>query len=74
MKIRYAIPAVAAAALLLAGCVTNTEATSQGGTERVSVEADAAASALVPKDIRDTGELVIGVHTLSAERVSRFGE
>ena len=63
MKIRYTIPAVAAAALLLSGCVTSTEATSQGGTERVSVSPDTAASALVPNEIRESGELVIGVHT-----------
>lgn len=63
MKIRYVAPVLAVTALVLTGCVTNTEATSQGGTERVDVAADAEASALVPDDIRESGELIIGVHT-----------
>lgn len=64
MKIQHLLPVAAVvAALALSGCVTNTEGETQGGTERVSVEVDKAASDLVPADIRESGEAVIGVHT-----------
>lgn len=65
MKIRYALPAIAAAALLtLTGCVNNAE--SEGGgsgstsAPSADITADDAAVALLPKDIKDSGELTIG--------------
>lgn len=60
MKIRYAIPALAAAAALaLTGC-TNTEgeATDSGAVE--GIQPDEAAVALLPDEIKDSGVLRIG--------------
>ncbi len=61
MKIRYAIPALAAvAALALTGC-TNTEGS--GNTDSGAVEGiqpDEAAVALLPAEVKDSGELRIG--------------
>lgn len=64
MKIRYAIPAIAAAALLtLTGCVNNDAGTDTGtdsGKGTSETKADAAAVALLPSDIKESGELIIG--------------
>jgi polar amino acid transport system substrate-binding protein len=61
MKIRYALPALAAvAALALTGCVSNTEGGTTAATDNSgSIQADAAAVALLPADIKDSGKLVI---------------
>jgi len=64
MRARFALPALAAAAaLMLTGCVDNSTPT-PGGTAAASagsgITKDAAAAALVPKDIASTGTLVIG--------------
>lgn len=61
MKLRYAIPALAAAAALtLTGCVTNSEGTGKESSDISGVKVDKAAAALLPKDIKDSGELIIG--------------
>ena len=63
MRTKYALPAIiAAAALLLTGCVDNstpTPATSSGPSAPVGV--DAAAVALLPAAIKSSGKLVIGI-------------
>ncbi|GAA1314763.1 ABC transporter substrate-binding protein [Leucobacter albus] len=62
MKIRYALPALAAAAaLVLTGC-TNNAAEESGGDapESSSIKPDEAAVALLPAELRDAGTLVIG--------------
>lgn len=65
MKIRYALPAFAAAALLtLTGC-TNTEGATDAekpadGGSSSSIKADDAAVALLPEAIKKSGELRIG--------------
>ncbi|MCB1273618.1 MAG: ABC transporter substrate-binding protein [Leucobacter sp.] len=60
MKIRYVIPALAAAAALaLTGC-TNTEGGGGGGTDVSGVGVDEAAVALLPAAVKDSGELRIG--------------
>lgn len=63
MKIRYALPALAAAALLtLSGC-TNTDGANEGSTEETpsaTVGVDEAAVALLPAEIKDSGVLRIG--------------
>ena len=63
MRTKYALPAIiAAAALLLTGCVDNsTPATSGSGTDAPAVGVDAAAAALLPDDIKASGKLVIGI-------------
>jgi polar amino acid transport system substrate-binding protein len=63
MRTKYAIPViVAAAALLLAGCVDNsTGEPSGGGGDTPAVGVDEAAVALLPDDIRESGKLVIGI-------------
>ncbi|WP_336652428.1 MULTISPECIES: ABC transporter substrate-binding protein [unclassified Leucobacter] len=64
MKIRYAVPALAAAALLtLTGCVNN--AASEGGStgdssQASSIKADQAAVDLLPAELKDSGVLRIG--------------
>ncbi|WP_017792634.1 ABC transporter substrate-binding protein [Leucobacter salsicius] len=64
MKIRYALPAMAAAALLtLTGCTntdgaTPTDKPADSGTSTVKV--DDAAVALLPAEVKDSGELRIG--------------
>jgi len=60
MKIRYAIPALAAAAALaLAGC-TNTEGDAKDSGAVDGIQPDEAAVALLPDDVKDSGELRIG--------------
>ncbi|MGO2141638.1 MAG: ABC transporter substrate-binding protein [Leucobacter sp.] len=63
MKIRYALPALAAAAaLVLTGCTNN--AAEEGGGEAPeatsTIKVDDAAAALLPKELRDSGKIVIG--------------
>ncbi|WP_053383011.1 ABC transporter substrate-binding protein [Leucobacter celer] len=68
MKIRYALPALAAAAVLaLTGCVNNAE--SEGGTTGGStgegsgssaIQPDQAAVDLLPEEVKDSGVLRIG--------------
>ncbi|WP_336660167.1 ABC transporter substrate-binding protein [Leucobacter sp. USHLN153] len=66
MKIRYAVPALAAAALLtLTGCVNNAESENGGGeggdsAPSAEITADDAAVALLPQELKDSGELNIG--------------
>ena len=61
MKIRYTLPVlVAAAALTLSGCVTNTEGPEREATDTSGIKVDEAAVALLPADIKDSGEIVIG--------------
>lgn len=65
MKIRYALPALAAvAALALTGCVNNAESEGGGSTDApettTSIQPDEAAIALLPDDVKDSGELLIG--------------
>ncbi len=62
MKIRYVIPALAAAAALaLTGC-TNTEGGDTTPTSKAAegIQPDAAAVALLPAEIKDSGDLRIG--------------
>ena len=60
MKIRYAIPALAAAAVLaLAGC-TNTESDGGGSGAVDGIQPDEAAVALLPADVADRGVLRMG--------------
>lgn len=62
MRIRYSMLAVAAvAALVLSGCVDNSTTPKGGDTASVAVGADAAAVALLPKAVKDSGKLIIGV-------------
>lgn len=63
MKIRYALPALAAAAALaLTGCVNN--AATEGGGGQVAdtsgIQPDSAAVALLPDDIKASGTIIIG--------------
>jgi len=51
----------AVAALVLSGCVDNSTAPKGGDTASVAVGADAAAVALLPKAVKDSGKLIIGV-------------
>ena len=62
MRARYVIPAFAAAAvLLLTGCVDNsTPAATTSPDAASTIEPDAAAVALLPKDIASAGVLVVG--------------
>ncbi|MBL3699578.1 ABC transporter substrate-binding protein [Leucobacter luti] len=63
MKIRYAIPAFAAAALLtLTGCTNTDGATDDAAKETpsASITADDAAVALLPAELKDSGVLRIG--------------
>ncbi len=63
MRSRFAMPAIAAAAVLvLTGCVDNsTGEPSGGGSDSPSIAVDEAAAALLPDDIREAGKLVIGI-------------
>lgn len=62
MRTKYALPAIiAAAALLLTGCVDNSSPTTPGGGDTPAVGVDAAAVALLPDDIKASGKLVIGI-------------
>ena len=64
MRVRYAVPAVAAlAALLLTGCVNNSAGSPGGSTGTATgtaVGKDDTAAALLPKEITAAGVLVIG--------------
>lgn len=61
MKIRYALPALAAAAaLVLTGCVNNTEGEEYVPFDVSGIEVDEAAAGMVPADIAEKGSLVIG--------------
>lgn len=63
MKIRYVLPAfAAAAALVLTGCVNNAESEG-GGTDETpdastSIQPDEAAVALLPAEVKDSGVLI----------------
>lgn len=60
MKIRYFVPVVAAATVLvLAGC-TNTEGESTASTPVEEITIDTAAVELLPADVRDAGVLRLG--------------
>lgn len=64
MRIRYAVPALAAAAvLLLSGCVDNStpSAGNSDGASAPAIAADDAAIALLPDGVGDDGKLVIGI-------------
>ncbi len=63
MRARYALPAIAAVAvLLLTGCVDNSTPSPGGSTDgsTSSVTKDDAAAALLPAKIADSGKLIIG--------------
>ncbi|MFV0434154.1 MAG: ABC transporter substrate-binding protein [Leucobacter sp.] len=61
MKIRYVLPALAAASLLaLTGCTTNVEGEQHEAFDVSNVKPDEAAIKLLPEDIKQTGKLVIG--------------
>lgn len=65
MKIRYVLPAfAAAAALVLTGCVNNAESEGGGTTDTpdttTSIQPDEAAVALLPAEVKDSGVLIIG--------------
>ena len=62
MRTKYALPAIiAAAALLLTGCVDNSAPTpATSGSASAPVGVDAAAVALLPAAIKSSGKLVIG--------------
>lgn len=62
MKIRYALPAIAAAAaLMLTGCTNNVDTSEETpAPEQSSIKADPAAVALLPQELVDAGVLVIG--------------
>lgn len=64
MRMRYAVPALAAAAvLLLSGCVDNStpSAGSSGGASAPAIAVDEAAAALLPESVKTAGKLVIGI-------------
>lgn len=64
MKIRYVLPALAAAAaLVLTGCVNNADTDGTGGEKTDtagSIQPDEAAVALLPEDVKGSGVLLIG--------------
>lgn len=61
MRARFIVPAFAAAAvLLLTGCVDNSTPATTPSDAAATIEADAAAVALLPADIKSAGVLVIG--------------
>jgi polar amino acid transport system substrate-binding protein len=71
MRMRYSVLAIAAvAALALSGCVDNSTPTKSSGPA-VSVGADAAAVALLPKKIKDAGKLIIGIDPTYAPNESK---
>jgi polar amino acid transport system substrate-binding protein len=61
MRIRYGIPVMAVAvALALTGCVNNTPSTSPSGSVTTGGK-DSALAALLPANIKDAGEIQVGV-------------
>ncbi len=71
MRMRYSVLAIAAvAALALSGCVDNSTPAKSSGP-KVSVGADAAAVALLPKKIKDSGKLIIGIDPTYAPNESK---
>lgn len=63
MKIRFVLPALAAAAALaLTGCVNNADSEGSGGasTDTSGIQADAAAVALLPDEVKKAGVARIG--------------
>jgi polar amino acid transport system substrate-binding protein len=61
MKIRYALPALAAVAVLtLAGCSNTTDEAKSDTKPTSTATVDEAAVALLPASIKDSGELTIG--------------
>lgn len=61
MKIRFALPALAAAALLtLTGCVNDDGAATESTADSSAITADDAAVALLPDEVKESGELRIG--------------
>ncbi|KAM9862025.1 ABC transporter substrate-binding protein [Leucobacter sp. BZR 635] len=64
MKIRYALPALAAAAaLVLTGCTNNAAEEGTGGDNTdtsASIKPDEAAVALLPEDVKKAGTILIG--------------
>ncbi|CAG7608494.1 ABC transporter substrate-binding protein [Leucobacter soli] len=61
MKIRYAIPALAAAAALaLTGCTNTENPVDDGPSAAEGIQADEAAVALLPAEVKDSGVLRIG--------------
>lgn len=68
MRSRHCIPAIAAAVLLLAGCVDNSAAEApegaagaSGSSEAITVEKDEEIAALLPDSIREAGVLNVGM-------------
>ena len=60
MKIRFVLPALAAvAALALTGC-TNTEGDTTASVDASGIQPDAAAVALLPDEVKESGVLVMG--------------
>jgi len=60
MKIRFVLPALAAAAALaLTGC-TNTEGDTTASVDASGIQPDAAAVALLPEEVKESGVLVMG--------------
>ncbi|MBU3995108.1 MAG: ABC transporter substrate-binding protein [Actinobacteria bacterium] len=60
MKIRFVLPALAAAAALaLTGC-TNTEGDTTASVDASGIEPDTAAVALLPEEVKESGVLVMG--------------
>lgn len=63
MKIRYVLPAIAAAAaLVLTGCTQNVEEDAYESFDLSGVTADDAAVALLPAEVADSGVLKVGVN------------
>ena len=63
--VRAALAMSATAALVLAGCTTNTEGTEEAteSREEVTVEVDDEIAELVPAELRERGVIVIGTNT-----------
>jgi len=71
MRMRYSVLAIAAvAALALTGCVDNSTP-NKGDGPQVKVGTDAAAVALLPKKIKDSGKLIIGIDPTYAPNESK---
>lgn len=62
MRLRYAVPALAAAAvLLLSGCVDNSSPSTGGSVNPSAIAKDDAAAALLPEGVGSNGKLIIGI-------------